>query len=307
MSCYHPIKAYPYGITKNGKQQLVFKAPSPGHQSIKVPCGQCIGCRLEKSRQWALRMTHEASLYEENSFITLTYDDEHRPEDYSLNKEHFKKFMKRLRQQAKRKYGKEKIRYFHCGEYGEESYREHYHAILFNFDFRDKTYYKTHNDNDLYTSDFLNSLWPFGHAIIGQFSFETAAYVARYVTKKITGKQAEANKAIHGLSPYHRVNALTGELTEVIPEYATMSLKPGIGKKWYETYQSDCYPSDFLVVNGVKMQPPKYYDSLYPDIQTIKDRRKQRAIQHESNNTPRRLRIRETIKMAQATQLKRNL
>ena len=103
------------------------------------------------------------------------------------------------------------------------------------------------------------------------------------------------------------MNALTGELTEVIPEYATMSLKPGIGKKWYETYQSDCYPSDFLVVNGVKMQPPKYYDSLYPDIQTIKYRRKQRAIQHKSNNTSDRLRIRETIKMAQATQLKRNL
>ena len=124
MPCYHPIKAYPYGITKNGKQALCFKPPSPGHKSIKVPCGQCIGCRLERSRQWALRMTHEASLYDENSFITLTYDDENRPEDYSLNKEHFKKFMKRLRQAAKRKYGKEKIRYFHCGEYGEESYRD---------------------------------------------------------------------------------------------------------------------------------------------------------------------------------------
>lgn len=306
MQCYHPIKAYPYGLTKNGKQALTFKAPSEGAKSIKVPCGQCIGCRLERSRQWAVRIMHESQMYEDNCFITLTYNDDNLPEDQSLNKRDLQLFMKRLRKHGGKE-GKEKIRFFACGEYGEETLRPHYHACLFNYDFRDKIYLKTVNGNKLYHSDLLSKLWPFGFNTIGSLTFDSAAYVARYVTKKLTGKGIEKAKAVFGLSPYNRCDMLTGELYDVLPEFQTQSLKPGIGKTWYEKYQGDCYPSDEVIVNGKKTKPPRYYDTLYPDIESIKEKRVKRAEKRAWDNTPKRLRIKETIKMAQYDQLKRGL
>lgn len=261
-----------------------------------------------------MRMMHEMSLHEDNCFITLTYDDENLPEDSSLNKKHFQKFMKDLRNDNRGK----KIRFFHCGEYGEQTFRPHYHAILFGHDFEDRRLFKTQNDINIYTSDRLTNLWSRGFSTVGDASFESAAYVARYVTKKINGKQIEQSKNLFGLSPYNRCDITTGEFYDVLPEYATMSRGGhcpnggnlgGIGKRWFDKYKSDCYPSDFLVVRGKKVKPPRYYDSQLADeeLEAIKEKRVSKAYEYKENNTRDRLRIRETIKMAQLTQLKRNL
>jgi hypothetical protein len=232
MPCYSPLDGW---LSKDrnpsGKRSIVFtKSEALVDRPVKLPCGRCIGCRLEKSRQWAVRMMHEASLYEENCFITLTY--EKMPPNDSLNKKHFQDFMKRLR----KAYGGRTIRYFHCGEYGENFGRPHYHAILFNLDFNDKKYWSIVNGNKYYTSEKLNKIWGKGYCIIGSVSFDSAAYVARYVTKKITGEAA--------FEHYTDFDRETGEITrERDPEYATMSRRPGIGSVWLDKFKTDVYPN----------------------------------------------------------------
>ena len=231
MPCFSPLKGwYSKDRTKLGKRSIVFN-PRDGllDRPIAVPCGQCIGCRLERSRQWATRCVHEASLHENNCFITLTYDDAHLPSDLSLNLVHFQKFMKRLR----KRFG-DGIRFFHCGEYGENFGRPHYHACLFNFDLPDRVLWSTRSGVNLYTSHILSSLWPFGFVTVGDVTFESAAYVARYVMKKVTGKNAQDH--------YEWVHPITGQVYERAPEYVTMSRRPGIGKGWLEKYMSDVFP-----------------------------------------------------------------
>lgn len=297
MPCYSPLTGYRSKIVNpSGKRGIEFN-PKNGYRDlpVQVPCGQCIGCRLERSRQWATRCIHEASLHEENCFLTLTYDQDHIPENFGLNKSHFQKFMKRLR----KKYNGKKIRYFHCGEYGEKTLRPHYHACIFNHDFADKQIFKTSADTNLYTSDVLSNLWPYGFSTLGNVTFESAAYVARYIMKKVTGDQSEEH--------YTRVDPETGEQYKILPEYTTMSRRPGIGKEWYEKYKTDIYPSDFIIVRGKKVQPPKFYDSMYEHIDQIKALRIKRAKQQAENNTPERLRVRETVKMSQISSLKRTL
>jgi len=236
MACYHLIPAYK---PKSGR--LVFSGRPPANaEALMVPCGQCIGCRLEYSRQWAIRCEHEAFMYEKNCFLTLTYAPEHLPENSTLVKEHVTKFLKRLRKM----YG-EGIRYFGCGEYGEKFARPHYHIILFNFDFEDKVLYKKSGDFSLYNSPSLSRLWSFGHAVVADFSFEVAAYVARYVTKKVTGKKKDEH--------------YQGR----IQEYSFMSRMPGLGTSFFYKYYDDIVNYDRVVIrNGRVCKPPKFYDKL---------------------------------------------
>ena len=128
---------------------------------VRVPCSKCIGCRLERSRQWAVRCVHEASLYENNSFITLTYRDDCIPENGSLDPDAFQKFLKRLRYYAG------PFRFFGCGEYGEKTKRPHYHACLFNFDFPDRVLWKQHRDVSYFRSALLEKCWPYGFSTNG--------------------------------------------------------------------------------------------------------------------------------------------
>lgn len=163
---------------------MIFYPPSPNklnHPELRLPCGQCVGCRLERSRQWALRCVHEASLHDSNLFVTLTYDDEHLPEFNSLYYPDFQKFMKRLR----KKFSRENIRFYMCGEYGETTLRPHYHVILFNFDLPDRRLYRrSHSGDHLFTSEILTKIWGKGFCPFGNVTFQSAAYTARYIMKK---------------------------------------------------------------------------------------------------------------------------
>ncbi len=210
--------------------------------------------------------------------------------------------MKRLR----KRFSGSTIRFYHCGEYGEKTARPHYHACLFGFDFPDKRLFKRGRQPewDLYTSEILTEVWGMGHCVIGAVTFQSAAYVARYIMKKITGDAAEAH--------YEVIDPDTGEIVQRQPEYTTMSRRPGIGAGWLERFHSDVYPADMVIVNGKKMRAPLYYDRQFEltnpkDFRHMKGKRKRKAKKHAANNTPERLRIREKVQDLKVKQLKRPL
>lgn len=312
MPCYHPVEGY----AKPGGGFTT--SPLIGYRDVpmKVSCGQCIGCRLERSRQWAVRCYHEAQVWDRNCFITLTYDNEHLPEDWSLKLRDFQLFMKKLR----KRYG-EGIRFFHCGEYGEvckacrqsRSFckcpkwdpmpgRPHYHAILFNHDFGDKKLWKVQNENPLFTSEELSQLWPQGYSSVGAATFQSAAYVARYILKKISG----------GASTEHYLwsDPRTGEIFERVPEYVTMSRRPGIGKPWLDKFKADVWPDDFVVVEGHRSRVPRFYDRCLEvqspsDYRAVKRARHIKNLAHRDDQTPERLAVREKVQRARLERLPR--
>lgn len=247
MTCYHSQRAWRSKEGRNpdtGKWPIVFnEADGFSDMVVQIPCGKCVGCLLDRSKNWAIRCVLEASLWPKNCFITLTYAPEHLPDNGSLVKEHFTLFMKRLR----KKYG-EGIRFFQCGEYGSCGNRPHYHACLFNFDFPDKVLWKRNSSGSLlYRSPSLEKLWPYGFSTIGEVTIESAAYVARYVIKKMDGVQIDYG--------------------DRLPEYVNMSRRPGIAHDWFQKYCSDVYPIDFVVINDkIKARPPRYFDNLYDVI-----------------------------------------
>lgn len=286
-------------VGASGKRRVVFDHSAGFGPPISLACGQCIGCRLERSRQWAMRCVYEAQLHDENCFVTLTYADEFIPPDGSLVKADFQKFMKRLR----KRFPERKMKYFHCGEYGERLQRPHYHACLFGFDFPDKEFFKFSESGErLYVSEILASLWRVGHCLLGAVTFESSAYVARYCLKKITGDAADEH--------YQRVTEF-GELVKVEPEYVTMSRRPGIAAEWFDKFSSDVYPDDFCVVRGMKMPPPRFFDNRYElmdpgGLAELKAKRVERAKARAADSTPERLRVRETVKRAQLKFLNRS-
>ena len=307
MPCYKPVTALRSPAKINGKYKVLFNTAPADFLPIQLPCGQCIGCRLERSRQWAVRCMHEAQMHQENCFITLTYSDDQLPRDRSLHKHHFQKFMKRLRKAIAPK----KVRYYMCGEYGDNTKRPHYHACLFGYDLPDKELFRTTDGINLYSSASLEQIWGKGFVTVGDVTFESAAYVARYVTKKITGIRADELDEI-GLKHYEWLCPITGEVTELQPEYTAMSLKPGIGKTWLDKYDSDVYNHDHVIVNGKKCRPPRYYDKLLESydsekLEELKKSRQEKAVLHEKNNTLDRLMVREKVQNQRFKQLKRTL
>jgi len=311
MPCHYPIPARHYfDPDYTSKWQVNFKSKEPSN--IEISCGQCIGCRLEKAKEWALRCTHEAQVYgDENAFITLTYDDHNLPDDATLVKEHWQKFIRSLRKKTK-----QKIRYYMCGEYGNictahDRYisepvkdkikcttcttgRPHYHAILFGYKFPDAYYWTTRNGNRIYRSASLENTWYQGHSEIGSVNFQSAGYIARYTLKKQTGDRAE--------------NHYNGKL----PEYTNMSLRPGIGKIWYEKNKTDLFPHDYAILpNGSKTAVPAYYRQLLekedPELyEQLKLQRLEKARDNPDNTPERRADFAE-IQNLRAQKLKRTL
>lgn len=254
MTCYHPLTMYWTGsYTANGKKQYTFNS-SQGYIDMpqQIPCGQCIGCRLRRSRDWSVRCMCEARMHDKNCFITLTYNNENLPENGTLIKKHVQDFFKRLRKNLNIK-----VRYYMCGEYGTQKSRPHYHICLFGYDFPDKKLWKVNNGYPLYNSDILTKLWPYGYSVIGSLTYESTAYVARYILKKQLGKDAK----------------IYDELG-IIPEYTTMSRRPGIGGNWFDMYHSDVFANDFKVMfKNVKVAMPLYYEKMfdiyYPDYYNL--------------------------------------
>lgn len=255
-----------------------------------------MGCRLERSRQWAVRCVHEASLHADNCFVTLTYDDEHLPGDGSLEPRDVTLFLKRLRKRGR-------FRYLYCGEYGETRQRPHYHALLFGREFADKVRCEDAKSGaPQYESAELSGVWGCGRATVAALTFESAAYVARYCVQKVNGDLAEGH--------YARVSPLTGEIIQVLPEFGRMSRRPGIGRGWIERYHDEVYPSDEVIARGHPSKPPRYYDAYLKDLDedasdaVSRERRKSR---NRSEETAARLSVRRVCAEARLNLYRRDV
>jgi len=320
MPCSNVLNGW---IGEGGK--LVFnKAHSKSGIPRTVPCGQCWSCRLQKSRDWAVRLVKEASYWPEDKrlFITLTYNPENLPEYGLLSKpvldengkqikqSHFQGFMKNLRDHFKYP----KLKYFHCGEYGDQLGRPHYHAIIFGIKFDDMEEFKRTKARELiYKSKTLENIWGKGFCSIGQVTFESCAYVARYIMKKRTGEQADAH--------YTKIIDLdeeTGEIKKTVkvpPEYITMSRNPAIAKEYYDDYHTDIFPHDRVVIKRgdkpIVSKPPRYFlkqlEKADPDMYNqVKAKRKEESKKHSEDQTPERSWAIEQVKKAQTKNLERH-
>lgn len=276
MTCYHPLKGFPIGLTENGKSKMKICSyktdfvrfdgqhwhchsgvpPFGDYVSdfVEIPCGQCIGCRLDYSRQWANRCMLEASEHESSFFLTLTYDDNHLPTNdivdvetgeikqspvHTLVKRDFQNFMKRLRKNTG-----QRLRFYGCGEYGDETFRPHYHIIVFGLKLDDLQFYKRSPAGFwYYNSDTVQKCWPNGFVVVCNVSWDTCAYTARYVTKKLKGEPAEI---------YNYFN--------LTPPFVLMSRRPGIARNYYEEHKDNIYKYDCINLmtedGGLQFKPP---------------------------------------------------
>lgn len=288
MPCSTPLRGY---RTDGG---VIFKTAGDLSQTIELPCGQCVECNLERSRQWAIRCMNEAQLWPHNSAITLTYETAPRELIYR----DFQLFLKRIRQ----RYAHKTIRFYMGGEYGERNGRPHFHALLFNHDFKDKVYYKTTQaGSKLYKSEILESLWGHGYTSTGECNFQAAAYIARYCLAPVD--RSSATQEI--------IDPDTGEVHARRREFSKMSLRPGIGKEWLEKYMTDVYPHGAIVHDGIEQKPPRYYDTLWerrnPDAHAkLKEERTKKARDAYLDNTTARRKAKHIVKLAALNHLKRN-
>lgn len=254
---------------------------------IIVPCGWCRGCRARKAQDWAVRAVHEAQLNPRSCFITLTFADDQLPSGLSVDVRDWQLFAKRVR----KKMGP--FRFLACGEYGDRNLRPHYHACLFGIDFsEDRKLHSEKRGYRLWRSPTLEKLWPHGFSTIGQLNWETAAYTSRYVMKKVHGRGAATS------TRYRRETQ--GQQWFVKPEFVVASRRRengrpgGLGAEWFERFHADVYPCDFVVVNGRKLPPPRYYDTLMSQIdgelmEAVKTEREIRAIKkHHEQREGRR-------------------
>ena len=301
MPCYHPLDAWlspPSPIT--GKRQLVFGGGlsriqreqgalvADSYEPVQVPCGKCVGCRLDHARMWSIRCVHESQMCVESMFLTLTFDDDCLIErGQNLDKRDLQLFNKRLR-----KFALSKLRYFACGEYGSLNGRPHYHELVFGYRFPDLEPWSSRDGVTCYRSATLESLWPYGFSLVGDVTPESCAYVARYVVKK---QETE------------------GRYVDRPKEFVLMSRRPGLGRPWIDRYSGEVYgnESGTVLVGGYPCRPPRYYDNLqldsYPaQVASIKQRRIAFAREQCGVGCPS-LASREAVAVSRLNRLKRPL
>jgi len=291
VSCFHPVTGYrsKMGRSPSGGWPIVFNI-NEGYidKSVVIPCGKCIGCRLDKTASWAMRIMCEAEMHTQNCYITLTYRDEDLNAIQSLSKEEISAFWKRLRFELseKNRPGKGRtIRYFSAGEYGDKYSRPHYHAALFGFDFsEDKLAWKQGEKDILFRSETLEKVWGKGICTIQELNHQSALYIAKYVVKKLSGLSSEKYE---------------GKL----PEFALMSKRPGLAKKWLEKYVQDVKAVDGVVISAGKIaRPGRYFDDIMSKLdpkRMEKVKRERRKKINPENDSWRRLEAKEKLKFHQ--------
>ena len=250
MSCTSPIYALRLGAKnpETGKERIKvlpkrieasfrYWSEQFGEENIlQLPCGHCESCIEKRTRSWAARCVLEAAQYSENCFLTLTYNEQCLPKG-GLCKKDFQKFIKRLREKT----GK-KIRYFGCGEYGEHTYRPHYHLIVFNWFPDDAKFLKPSKYGGwLWTSKMLSEIWPFGISSVGEVTFASCGYVARYCMKKLAKPEDRS-------------------------EFCLMSKKPGVGEAFVREHLSEIYDTDKIYLQDATVTPFRYFDKVFEAV-----------------------------------------
>lgn len=307
MPCFYPIAVYSFK-GENGKQVINFNIPRGKTANLMLPCNKCFGCRLEYSRQWAVRCMHEAKYHDDNCFLTLTYDDENLPYGGTLVKRDLQLFNKRLRKKVGR------YRFYAGGEYGDLGERPHYHMCMFGYRPNDSIQL---SKKGLFTSPLVSQVWGKGFVSFGDLTFESAAYVARYCLKKIGATNKE---------DWQRLDDETGEIFQLEPPFPLMSRGTGreadkdtvwhrgIGSHFAQSYTSDIYPSDNIIGSGrVLGKPPRYYDKILEQTneqlyEKVKESRKQKLNDIDvEEQMDMRMRAKEACIKAKLNQRKRKL
>lgn len=283
MPCCRPLKAFPSGITSSGKVKYKivpfsvgsldqFGNPVPdyvGHgdndtsSHFVIPCGHCLGCRIDQANEWSNRLVMEMQYHDSSYFLTLTYDDFHlnrvpycdkltgelKDDRGTLCKRDVQLFIKRLRKSKP----SDSIRYYLCGEYGPTTDRPHYHAIIFGLHIGNWSLIESgvsETGNVYYTCPELESIWQNGFVSIEPANEFTCKYVCQYVTKKI------------GIKP-NQYRLDRGQ----VPEFSLMSRKPGIGRLFYDEYGVELFDKGVKFIGtfdgSVRVTPPRYFKKLY--------------------------------------------
>lgn len=251
MPCYSPLNGYYKREDGQSKFTIVGKQASFDAQLAQTSCGQCIGCKIQKAKDWGIRCVHEMQMHETSIFVTLTYENtpEKCYDNESLNPDHLQQFWKNIR----KKLSPQKIKYYACGEYGSDKGRPHYHAIMFGIELDDRVpEFTTKQGETYYSSEKLTKSWGFGGVRFAAADIGTAIYISKYITKKHTGDLADTSYFSH-------IDTKTGEWVEKIPEFTRMSTKPAIGLNWLKKYYNTEVVKGYLTHEGTKYRVPKYY------------------------------------------------
>lgn len=317
MSCFSPLKAYWRSAARDAITFDINKSQT--RIAFGLPCGRCIGCKMERARQWGLRCLHEAKMWPHNHYVTLTYNDEHMPPGGSVCLRDVQLFMKRLRK-AKNSTKDNPVRFFLGAEYGEENRRPHYHALLFNVHFGDlQMHGRNARGEPLYTSRELSALWSadggksdMGFCTLGAVTFDSAVYCAKYAMKKLNISEDSPPEARAAYEARYVVYDADGIVHERAREFAVMSRRPGIGAGYYDKYGDEVRAHDCVVVGGREVRPPRFYDmrsdSVDPDaFARVKRKRKRLAVLAKSDNTVERLRVKQRLAEIAAEKKERNL
>lgn len=253
---------------------------------LELPCGRCVGCRLERARSWAVRCMHESqTVIGQSCMVTLTYASD----DASLSKRALQLWIKRLRKSI----GEPGLKYFACGEYGSRFSRPHYHALLFGQSFSSDRYpWRKSRWGQAYRSPNLEATWTLGHSQIDDFNFRTAQYVARYCLKKVMGDDA--------------VKHYQGRQSEFLLQ------SKGIGFEWYKKYHSEMYKTDSIISEGHEVRPPRYYDKKLMEsdpgfYRLLKFRRRSGGEESADERTYWRLDARERVLKSRLAMSKREM
>lgn len=260
MTCFHPVDGY---VAANGGW-TADRRKSPLAIKMTRACGGCIGCRLRHAGDWATRLVLESKFHEESWALTLTYDDDHLPENYSFSIPDAQLFHRLWRQDLRRKAKREgrdaeRLRFHLVTDFGDHSeaaltpFRPHAHAHYFGVSIPDMVPVKMSRGGfPLYESPTLSRLWGKGFVNFSRLTPKTAAYAARHNLRKVSGPAAAEF--------YHRLNPVTGEFVDCEPERMICSLKPGLAGAWFGKFASDVFPSDCLHLNGQEVPVPRYFD-----------------------------------------------
>lgn len=252
MPCFTPLYL---SRLPDGKFSISASFKHDGY--VRVGCGQCIGCMLRRSRDWAIRCVHQCLSMPENTshFVTLTYSDENLPRHPTTGRETFEDdavsaFMKRLRKNT----GQIGVKYYACREYGERTLRPHYHICLMGLELNDYKFYRRSRDGfSLYNSEVLSTAWQDrGHVVVAPSTYETVAYTARYTTKKI-------GSALKPMSREYATDLLTGEIYEHLPERSYCSNRPGIGHDFFLEHHDALLSLGSTIIGNRRMPLPRYY------------------------------------------------
>lgn len=319
MACFHPIEGF-----RSAEGGLTMsRAKSPTKTPVCVPCGQCLGCRVDKREQWKLRMMHEASLHDENCFVTFTYSPEHLVRPWlnaagewrgSVSAADVSGAIKRLR----RRIEPQRLRFHFKTEYSPGVLQPHGHGAFFGWRPSDLVPCdRSAAGFTVYSSAFLDEVWGKGLVGVGDLTAESCGYIANHNVDKLDGQKAK--------DAYSRFDYSTGEIFEVEPETCRMSTHPGIGRGWIDQFERDCFPSNFIIVDGRKKPVPRYYkqrlkdrfslpqadvDRLVPvddaKVMSRKSRARARTPEFIANSTPERLAVREECLLLATSRLKRD-